>query len=692
MVDRILIVEDEMIVAMDVQQRLEKLGYKVVAHAVSGEEAVKLARKTNPDLILMDIKIRGEMDGIEAAVEIRKSQDIPVIYVTAFSGDETINRARKTEAFGYLIKPFEDRELRSSIEVAIYKHRMEKKLRESEERYALAARAANDGIWDWNLISGEVYYSPRWKTLLGLDEDLEIISPGDWFDRVHPDDIDRLNLAISDHLDRITPALECEYRIRRKNGRYIYVVCRGLALFDEKKKPYRLAGSHADITIRKEYEMQLAHRALHDELTGLPNRALFMDRLKMVFEQARRSEERTAAVLFLDVDHFKVINDSMGHVSGDELLKAFSHRLELCLRTGDTVARFGGDEFAILADGIQGDEDVTQIADRINAALVKPFVIDGLEYFISASIGIAFMTSRYKFIEDLMRDVDAAMYHAKYSGRARYEVFDISMHERMVDRLRLEAEIRRGLDNGEFLLHYQPIYSIKSKEITGFEALLRWQHPLRGLQSPQEFIQLAEESGLIIPLGDWVLQTACKQAQAWQQVNGAPLKMAVNISAAQLNDQQLVYSVQSALINSGLEPSLLELELTETTAMMEFEKNRKILEEIQRIGVQISIDDFGSGYSSLNHLKNLTTNSLKIDQTFIHEIEKNESAIVTAIITMAHQMKLNVVAEGVETERQLSILARNNCDRAQGYFLGKVLSPDAISNSLLMKMNSDYLN
>ena len=684
MVDRIMIVEDEVIVAMDVQQRLERLGYNVVAHATSGKEAITLAMREVPDLILMDIKIQGEMDGIEAATQIRITQDIPVIYVTAFSGDDTINRARQTEPFGYLIKPFDDRELRSSIEIAIYKHRMEKKLRESEERYALASRAANDGIWDWNLISGEVYYSPRWKSLLNLDEDLMISSSDDWFERVHPDDIERLNLAISDHLKGITSVLECEYRILRKDGRYMYAICRGMALFDEKGKPYRIAGSQTDITIRKEYENQLTHRALHDELTGLSNRALFMDRLKMVFEQTRRAEDRKAAVLFLDVDHFKVINDSMGHVSGDELLQAFARRLELCLRAGDTVARFGGDEFAILTDSIQRDEDVIQIAERIGAILEKPFLINGLEFYVSASIGIVFMTSRYKFIEDLMRDVDAAMYHAKYSGRARYEIFDNSMHERMIDRLRLEAEIRRGLEKNEFILHYQPVYLIEPQELIGFEALIRWQHPIRGLLLPKEFIQVAEESGLIISMGDWVLHTACKQAEAWQKMVGKPLKMAVNISALQFNDQQLVRTVQSALAISGLNPALLELELTETTAMADYDKTRKILEEIQEMGVKISIDDFGSGYSSLDHLKTISTNSLKIDQTFIREIEKDESAIVLAIITMAHQMKLSVVAEGVETQKQLSVLTRNKCDMVQGYFLGRAFDPEKISNNFLL--------
>jgi len=693
-VARIMLVEDEGIVALDVQQRLEKLRYNVVSHATTGAEAIRYVQKETPDLILMDIKIRGEMDGIETARRIRKMRNIPIIYVTAYAGDDTLNRARETEAYGYLIKPFEDRELRSAIEIALYKHQMEHKLRESEERYALAARATNDGIWDWDLLRGEVYYSPRWKAMLGLDEDLDIHSTDDWLKRVHPDDVDRVKNAISDHLkvagDMAVHA--CEYRIKHVDGHYLDVLNRGLVLLDEFGKPYRMAGSITDITLRKNYEQELAHRALHDELTGLPNRALFMDRLQMVFEQARRSKERTAAVLFLDVDHFKVINDSMGHISGDELLKAFAHRLELCVRSGDTVARFGGDEFAILADSIQRDEEATQIAERINEELKKPFVLNDQKYYVSASIGIVFMTSQYTVIDDLMRDVDAAMYHAKFSGRARYQVFDSSMHDRMVDRLRLEAEIRRGLKNDEFVLHYQPIYSLEPQELVGFEALLRWEHPLRGMLAPQDFMKVAEEAGLILPIGERVLKTACLQAENWRRMTGRSLKMSVNLSTRQFNDPSLTEIVRTALKQSGLLPALLELELAETTTTKDFAKVVGILKDIQEMGVSITIDDFGSGFSSLGQLKDIVTNSLKIDRVFIQNMEKNDAAIVSAMIGMAHQMKLMVVAEGVETQKQLSILANNHCDMAQGYLLGKVLDPEMVSNSLLMIRNINHLN
>lgn len=681
---RIMLVEDEIIVAMDVQQRLEALEYEVVAHATSGDEAVSMANESSPNLILMDIKIRGGMDGIETATKIRERQDIPIIYVTAFSDETTVKRARITEAYGYLIKPFEDRELRTAIEIALYKHSMEKKLRESEERYALAARAANDGIWDWDLVSGNIYFSPRWKTLLGLKESLNINSPQDWLERVHPEDIESLNSVISNHMEGITPSLECEYRIMHNDGGYRWMLCRGLALYNSDKKPYRFAGSQTDITNRKEIEEQLIHRALHDELTQLPNRALFLDRLRMVLENTRHLDNTSAAVLFLDVDHFKVINDSLGHLCGDELLKEYAHRVKQCLRPGDTVARFGGDEFAILVDGFKANEEAVLIAERVCNELKKPFFIQGHEVFNTASIGIVYVSTAYKSVEDLMRDADTAMYYAKNRGRSRYEVFNLSMHERSFNRMQLEAEIRRAIKNNEFVLHYQPIYIINSLKLVGFEALVRWQHPVRGLLLPGEFIQVAEETGLIVPMGEWIMRQACLQAFSWQTSMDNPIKIAVNLSALQFIDDNLVEMVRKVLGETNLNPQLLELELTESIAMRNIEKTMSILNEFHDMGVSISIDDFGSGYSSLDHIRILPTNILKIDQSFIKDLKQDDSAIVVAIITMAHQLGLKVIAEGVETEDQLTVLNSIHCDQVQGFYLGKSVPPE-IAAELLTK-------
>jgi diguanylate cyclase (GGDEF)-like protein/PAS domain S-box-containing protein len=674
-----MLVEDESIIALDVKQRLERLGYQVVAQASSGIDAIRTAMETTPDLILMDIKIRGQMDGIEAATQIRTAQDIPVIYLTAFADEHTIKRASLTEAFGYLIKPFEDRELQSAIEIALYKHRMEKKLRASEERYALAVQAANDGIWDWDLLTDEVYYASRWTQMLGLAEDNCRPSPDEWLRRIHPEDQEKLSSAIDAHLQGITPTLEVEYRILHQDGGYRWMTGRGIALFDSHGKPYRFAGSQSDITTRKKLEEQLVQRALHDELTKLPNRALFMDRLNVELEKIHTRPEKSIAVMFLDIDHFKLVNDSLGHAQGDALLVKFSRRLEQCLRPGDTVSRFGGDEFAILVNGIENSEDALKVADRIYRVLQQPFVIDSKEVFSLASIGIVFANRNYQSSEDLLRDADIAMYHSKSHGRSRYEIFTPQMRDNTLSRLQQEIELRRALTNNEFILHYQPVFMLETMQITGFEALLRWQHPIRGLLGPADFIKVAEQSSLIVPIGEWVLRTACMQAQMWNKNREHPLRIAVNLSASQLNHKNLIENVKRALNESGLAPENLELELTESVALNSLDQTKEVLNTLRGMGVSIAVDDFGKGYSSLDYIKNLPSNTLKIDQSFIRNLSlagpegEPESAIVLAMITMAHQLRLRVIAEGVETENQLKLLAKMQCDQIQGFHTGRPL-------------------
>ncbi|HWR72518.1 MAG TPA: diguanylate cyclase, partial [Nitrospirota bacterium] len=410
----------------------------------------------------------------------------------------------------------------------------EEALRESEERYALAARGANDGLWDWDLKRSRIYYSYRWKSMLGYGDREISNSPDEWLDRIHPDEQQLVRARITSHLNGQSQSFESEHRIRHKDGTYRWMLSRGLAVRDSRGNAHRMAGSQTDITLRKNAEEQLLHDAFHDALTGLPNRALFQDRLQHVLLSSRRHVSILYAVLFFDLDRFKVVNDSLGHNVGDTLLVEVGKRLALCLRPGDTVARLGGDEFAVLLEDIRDKTDAADVAERVQQDLAVPFFIQGSEVMISASIGIALKSDRYVSPDQILRDADIAMYQAKAKGKARYEFFDSAMHANVLDRIQLEADLRIavGHRNG-FVMHYQPILKLKHHTLTGFEALVRWQHPTRGLIAPLQFIPLAEETGLIIPLSEWTLETSCRQLREWQALypSDPPLKMSINVSS-----------------------------------------------------------------------------------------------------------------------------------------------------------------
>jgi len=550
-------------------------------------------------------------------------------------------------------------------------------LQDSEERYALAARGANDGLWDWNLVTGEIYFSPRWGQMLGYSETECWTSPEQWFSHIHAEDRERVRTAITAHRDGKTPEFVSEYRMRQKSGGYIWTLSRGIAVRDSAGKAIRMAGSQTDITEGK----------IVDQLTRLPNRPYFMDRLESAIENARQ-QKKLFAVLFVDLDQFKQVNDSLGHGAGDELLIDFAGRLRAGVRSNSrrngtaesVVARIGGDEFAILLGHIQRETDASKVSTRILKRLGEPFYVDGRKIFVSASIGIA-LSSTGRTPEELLHNADTAMYQAKTNGKARFEFFNEGLRKLVVTRFEIETGLRKAIDADQLVLYYQPIVSAGDSRLCGLEALVRWNHPERGFILPGEFIPVAEESDLIVLLGRWVLVEACRQMAEWQKTfaSGPSLTISVNISARQLSDPRLMEDVQFALAESGLNPKSLALEMTESSIMGNAKQTVEILDRLKAMKIRLQIDDFGTGYSSLSRLQRLPFDNLKIDRSFIRELSSGNSSldILKAIMQLAHSLRLEVVAEGVETEEQLSSLRQLGCDYMQGFLFSKPVDAEA---------------
>jgi diguanylate cyclase (GGDEF)-like protein/PAS domain S-box-containing protein len=638
--------------------------------------------------------------GAVVAVKLTRSITVPIDNLVkatrAIAGGElghTLDLKDKTE-FGELASHFNamSTALKENYEELIReiteRRQTEEALRESEERYALAARGANDGLWDWNIRKNTVYYSFRWKSMLGFEEGVEWDALQEWLQRVHSEDRNEVEAKLSAHISSKSPQFECEYRIQHKNGSYRWMLNRGLAVRDDRGLAYRMAGSQTDITDRKNAEAQLLYDAFHDALTGLPNRALFLDRIEHVIASAKRHPQYLYGVLFLDLDRFKVINDSLGHGIGDKLLIEVGQRLKACLRPGDTVARLGGDEFAILLEDIADAADAEEITQRIEQILAPHYAIQGHEIFTTQSIGLALRSDRYEWPEQILRDADIAMYEAKSKGRSRHEFFDTKMHASIIDRLQLESDLRIAVEHKVgFLMHYQPIMDLKNQRLIGFEALVRWNHVTRGLIYPLEFISLAEETGMIFPLSDWILKESCRQIGTWQKkYPGHPeLRMSVNISSKLLLQTGFAESIEANLLEHGLEPGSLAIEITESVIMEHPDRAVETMAKLQKIGVHIHIDDFGTGYSSLSYLHSFPVNALKIDRSFIAKMSANSDnqEIIKTIIALAQNLKLEVIAEGLEQHHQLSTITGLDCGFGQGFLFSKPLPPEAVENWIL---------
>ncbi len=473
-----------------------------------------------------------------------------------------------------------------------------------------------------------------------------------------------------------------EYRLKRGDGSYLWIRDEMRLLLDEKGKSLEIVGYWIDITERKNVEEQLMQRAFYDQLTGLPNRSLFIDRLRSSFSHKMRDNNYLFAVVFMDIDRFKIINDSLGHLIGDQLLIMFARRVEKCVRTLDTVARLGGDEFAILFENIKDVSDVYPIIDRIMSEMSLPFNLSGKEVFATTSIGITLSSmNQYNQPDEILRDADIAMYYAKASGKACHVLFDSSMHKRAVKVLQMETDLRRAIERNEFVLHYQPIVSMVDNKITGFEALLRWQSP-NGIIPPDDFIPIAEESGLIVPIGHWILHEACRQMHEWQErfPHFRHFTISVNISTKEFSQPNFVQLIKKTLKETGLSAKSLKLEITEKMIIENYEHAAAVFRQLRASNIHIEIDDFGTGHSALNYMLHLPIDALKIDRSFVRKATTDEDVkkIVMTIIALAHTMKMDVVVEGIETEKEMLLFREMDSEYAQGFFFSKPLDNKAV--------------
>lgn len=555
----------------------------------------------------------------------------------------------------------------------------EANLRKNEAQLRLALESAEMATWFWNVGERTFQASGGFNALFGMKGEVAAQEFEQFRSAVHPDDREQIVAALK-HALVYSDDFRLEIRVVWPDNSTHWIATQGQIIRNPEGTAVSLLGVAMNITERKQAEQRIAHMAQHDTLTGLPNRLLLKDRIGQAVFHAHRGKS-SVAVMFIDLDRFKNINDSLGHEAGDRLLQTVAKRIRTCLREADTVSRLGGDEFVIVLPEVHGSHDVSLVASKILETLSEPYHLQGQDLHVSASIGVALFPEDGEDADTLMRNADAAMYHAKDSGRANYQFFTEHMNLSAQSRLTLEAELRRALDRSELTLAYQPIYALANGRLVGAEALLRWRHPERGLVAPGEFISVAEDSGLIHAIGEDVLRAACVQARLWQD-KGLAIQLSVNVSVHQLRRRAFLDQLRSILASTSVDPRLLELEITESLIVEDASEALKTLKTLDELGVRLAIDDFGTGYSGLSYLKRFPIDTVKIDQSFIRDIgvDADDAAIVRAIVAMARSLKLSVVAEGVETGEQLAFLSSLGCDYAQGYFLGRPTDAAAMTS------------
>lgn len=664
----ILVVDDDKVMSMLLDAALAEAGFKVIEVA-SGEAALAEFKASPPDLVMLDVEMPG-INGFTACEEMRKlpeGDSVPIIMVTGREDHESVNRAYDAGATDFIVKPINWAVIAHHVRYVLRASRSYRDLQRSEDRIKAILAAIPDRIFP---LRPDGRYASQ-----NDQQHADAIAVQPDFAGGNPSD-----LVLAKHRESATAGEQLadpsyEYELT-SDGTSRQFEARLIIANDD-----TVLAIVRNISERKLAEERIRYLAYYDSLTGLPNRTQYMEHLDQAVRHARRTQE-SLAVMFLDLDRFKLINDTLGHNVGDALLVAVGDRLKHSLRSADLVARgqlketqaqvarMGGDEFILL---LNQANDPANVARRILEELAQPFTVEGHEVFITPSIGIAVYPDDGDEVDTLVKNADAAMYHAKSEGRNNYKFYANSMNAKAMERLSLENDLRRALEREEFVLHYQPQVDSHDQSLLGLEVLIRWQHPGRGLVSPMEFIPVAEETGMIIPIGNWVLENACRQVKQWQLVGFKPPRVAVNISGRQFRSPMFLADMTEAMSRTGIDPSLVELELTESVLMHDAQSSVDALRSLRAMGVLFSVDDFGTGYSSLSYLKRFPLTTLKIDRAFVRDIttDMDDAAIVTAIIAMSKAMNLNVIAEGVETEAQLQFLAEHGCSSIQGFYISK---------------------
>ena len=685
----VLVVDDDEFIRRFVGEVLEQAGFEV-CEASHGAHALEQFAVRRSDLIIMDV-VMPVMDGFAACKNLRESaegQRVPILMMTALDDEESIARAYAYGATDFIAKPTNATILVHRVRYMLRGSSTLKALLQSEARLGLAQRIAKIGNWEWHPATGAFLVSSELCRLIGIRAQDFSGTKEAFLDLVHVDDRDLVDRALHSILAERMPC-DIDHRIVFPHGGEFTVNLQAEAVFDDHLKTMTIVGTAKDISERKRSEREIHRLAYYDSLTGLPNRVLFKDRVTQALAHARRYRS-TLAVLFLDLDRFKVINDTLGHNIGDLLLKQVADRLAESVRHSDSVsrsvekgeghelARLGGDEFTVLLTNIRQVQDAGIVARRILESLARSFLIDGHEVAVTTSVGIAIFPTDGDSVDQLLKSSDVAMYQAKERGRNNAQFYSATMNSMAAERLEMENELRQALDHGELVVYYQPQVDIQTNRILGAEALVRWQHPLRGLLTPAVFLPVANETGMIRKLDEAVLGMACRQGKAWQDAGYVPIRVSVNISNSSFHGSSLVSAVSRALEESRLRAEFLELELTESIAMRHVETSIEMLQQLRAMGVRLSIDDFGTGYSSLSHLQRFPLNMLKIDQSFSCDVPHNVAnvSISRAIVSLAHSMNLTVLVEGVENEEQVRMFREEGCDQAQGHYFGRPMPAD----------------